>query len=325
MGAHQHATVHHIELGIPPLFTIVPKHHHRRIVNLVLHEESYYLAKPLLKSCLSEQGTGEEVIRCPLLLFKRIEELAALRENPEETVKALQVGTAQEGYRLQFLLGHLLDTCQRGLAPVEHLHKTLRQLADGHFKTDGKGILVAVAEGTAVKHPTQELLGTHPLQQIAYGRMLWIIRYKPVANHIEEREALHLGETTEIDVRPLLLHVGHSAHILLQFFHPLFRNLRVQNVLHRVILHLLNAVARHANVIVLQQFRDNLALDDLVVALCPQTIEHLHLQLSQFISATLIIGYLLQHLVNLGIQLSSFRIKTKHPPYQSTLTHTLVS
>ena len=98
----------------------------------------------------------------------------------------------------------------------------------------------------------------------------------------------------------------------------------MEDVLQLVVLDFLYAVTRYADVIVLQQLGHNLALDDTVVALCALTVDHLHLQLSQFVTTARIAGGLLQQIMDLGVQAADPGIKPEHPPYQGALAYTLV-
>ena len=147
---------------------------------------------------------------------------------------------------------------------------------------------------------------------------------EPVAYAAEERETLHLLEAAEVDVRPLLLHVHHAVHRFLQFLHALLGQLRVQHVLHGVVLHLFYTIARDSDVVVLHQFRHNLALDDAVVALCPQAVYHLHLQFSQFAAAAFVLYGLPDHVAYLGVEAARIFVEAQHPSNEGTLAYPLV-
>ena len=113
--------------------------------------------------------------------------------------------------------------------------------------------------------------------------MLNVERDEPVAQRVEEREALHLFETAEIHVGTLFLHVEHLLHRALHLLHLLVGGFGVHDIFHRVVVHLLDAVSRDAEIAVTQNVRHNLALDGLVILVGIDTAYHLLLQFRELL------------------------------------------
>ena len=106
---------------------------------------------------------------------------------------------------------------------------------------------------------------------LRYSWMLHIKRYEPVHRVLEECKPLHLRETSEVDVRTLFLHTLHPTVVLLQLFHPAFLGIRMQNILHRIVLNLLNTISGNLEIAVIKQSRQYFLLNGLIVFLCIHT------------------------------------------------------
>ena len=108
--------------------------------------------------------------------------------------------------------------------------------------------------------------------------MVDIKRNKPIAQFIEERKTLHLRETSEIDVRTLLLHIQHAIETLFNLFQFTLLLSGMQNILHRILLHLFYPITCHTECLTIHQVRHNLLLYGLGILFGIETEDYLLLQ-----------------------------------------------
>ena len=186
----------------------------------MLDEERHYLAKLLLQAGVLEQTVGKKVVAGNLGCLEGIDKLAAHGIDTEETVEILQVGAADESWRLH-VGGTEFAPYDGGLSAVHHRQQVFRHCVHRRLVGQHEGVLVAVAERPVLEQRQQELTAPYVLQHILYHGMLEEEGQEPVAYAAEERETLHLLEAAEVDVRPLLLHVQHAVHALLKLLHAL--------------------------------------------------------------------------------------------------------
>ena len=154
--------------------------------------------------------------------------------------------------------------------------------------------------------------------------MLYVERYQPVAHVVEEGVSLHLREAAEIDVGTLLLHVHHALEGRFKLLHALLGSPRVQNVLHGVLGHLLDAVLRDAEGVVLHQVRHDFVAQHRRVLLGIQRVHQLHLQFRQLTAHALRRQQLIDHVALLGIDVDKVVVDAQYPPHQGALAHMLV-
>ena len=145
-----------------------------------------------------------------------------------------------------------------------------------------------MTEGTCTHQTLHKGVLLQLLRNIGNARMVHIERYEPITDLLKERKALHLRETTEIDVGTLFLHLLHPLETFLQLFHPPFFLIGMKDVIQRMFLHFLDTITCHAKTIVLQQIGHNLPLDGLVVLLSIYTQDNLMLQLYEFLTHRLV-------------------------------------
>ena len=138
--------------------------------------------------------------------------------------------------------------------------------------------------------------------------MLHVERLKPVAHRVEKREAFHLRKTAEIDVGSATLHIHHSLNRLFEFLHFFVLGVGVENVLQGVFLDFLDAAPRKADVLILDDGRDDVALDGFVVAVGIHTEENLLLKVGEFLARLLVGAKLLDELVVFGENLAEILV-----------------
>ena len=148
-------------------------------------------------------------------------------------------------------------------------------------------------------------------------------RHKPIAERVEERKALQLRESTEVDVGASLLHILHLANRCLEFFHRLVLSIGMQDVFHRVVLLHLDATTCHAESLILHQSRHDVTLNSILVLLCIQTIHHLHLQLEQLLAGGIVAGEPRSHFLVLGKEIRYIPGHREGQRYESTLAKRL--
>ena len=151
--------------------------------------------------------------------------------------------------------------------------------------------------------------------------MLHIERCKPVAQLIEEREALHLRESAEVDVRPCFLHVHHLAELLLRFLNVAVCGVGVHDVVHRVVFLLLYSETRHLEVAVLQERGHYVFAYFVVVGIGIATEQHLQLQFKQLFAHRPVCQHGLQSVLHIAKQFClPFRGQGKHPSDERSLS-----
>ena len=80
----------------------------------------------------------------------------------------------------------------RHLIPFKHRAHVLRHLRQHLLEGKDKRILVTVTEGAAIGHDIHEMALPHLSVGLCHSRMMLIERHKPIAQFVEEGEALHL-------------------------------------------------------------------------------------------------------------------------------------
>ena len=120
-------------------------------------------------------------------------------------------------------------------------------------------------------HKLKETVCMELVYNLRYSRMIHIKRYEPVHSVLEECKPLHLRETSEVDVRTLFLHALHPTVVLLQLLHPAFLGIGMQNILHRIVLNLLDTISGNLEIAVIKQSRQYFLLNGLIVFLCIHT------------------------------------------------------
>ena len=138
--------------------------------------------------------------------IKGIHECRTHREQAEEAIEVLKIGTTDIGRTLQFLGSKFIN---RRLTSFQHLTHILWNLIDHLLEGEDKRIFIAITERAFLHHHIQETVQACLIHHLYHIRMIRIERHKPVAQLIEEGEALHLGEASEIDIRTLFLHIHH--------------------------------------------------------------------------------------------------------------------
>ena len=156
-------------------------------------------------------------------------------------------------------------------------------------------------------------------------RMVEVEGYEPVGHLVEEREALHLGESAEIDIRSLLLHIEHLVEAGLDALQIGFCLIRMQDLVEVALVGLFYPVAGDAEAGLLHQIGHDLILNSGVVALSIDTIEELLLQLNEFLTA----GFILEKGLHQGICLrvdapGDLGIESESPADEGSLAHLFV-
>ena len=154
--------------------------------------------------------------------------------------------------------------------------------------------------------------------------MLRIEGHEPVAGFVEEGEALHLREASEVDVGSLLLHVGHLLHALFHLLHVLLGCIGMQDILQRVFIGIDESLARNLDVAVFQQIGHDFVLNATGISLGLHAKDHLHLQLGQFLAAVLILACQRNDVLHLGIDARFLGIGHQSPAHQGALSHPFV-
>ena len=293
------------------------------ILAIAFYEECSYLLVIGLMICTLEQRIFDKqaFVR---VFTKDVIELIAHRVKTEESEQVLQVYPSDICRSIHLCIIHLLY--HLGLTPVQHLAHVLWYLIKYTLEGQHKRVFVAVAEWTIVQNPLQECLAAKLLNSCCYTWVIYIIRCKPVDNLIEERESLHLRETSEIDIGALLLHIYHLAETsfhLLKFLLVLaWMQYFVEGALF-VLLH--NTTTHYVQILSLYHIGHYLLLYHVAIFICPQTEVHLFLQFYKLLHALGILqcgSYKLTHLREQEF-LYAF-VYREHPSHQSTLAHILV-
>ena len=194
-----------------------------------------------------------------------ISEGRAIREESEETVEIHQEGATDIGRLSLFFLRHLANG---HLAPFHHLPQVIRQSSDHLTKRQQERVFIAGTERSATEECVQETVVSVFSDGLADIGMVFIERHEPVHQFVEEREALHLRETAEIDIRSLLLHVHHLLETLFHPFQLLLLGVRMQDVVQFVgLLFLQHTVAVQMKPLLIQYLGHDFGLYRLVVAL----------------------------------------------------------
>ena len=102
---------------------------------------------------------------------------------------------------------------------------------------------------------------------------------KPVAQHVEESKALHVGKSAIINVTTVFLHVANALHAFLHFVHSTVKIVAVENVLQGILFLFMNAVAIDCEVLILYDSRHDVFADRSRVFVNIETVDHLHLHL----------------------------------------------
>ena len=156
--------------------------------------------------------------------------------------------------------------------------------------------------------------------------MIRIERHKPVAQLIEEGEALHLGEASEIDIRTLFLHIHHPLETGFHLFQFALLFSRMQNILHRILFRLFDTITRHTERLVLHQIRHNLPLDGLCIMFCIHTEHNLLLKFHQFLTVIFIFQQMMYEIYLFRIDGGNqATIKRQHPTYKCPLTNPFIN
>ena len=150
-------------------------------------------------------------------------------------------------------------------------------------------------------------------------------RYKPVGNVIEEREPLHLRELPKEDIGALLMHILHTANRLFQLFHALFRGFGMQHLFQGIFLNLFDSTFSHFELIVLHQFGQDLITKGGRIFLGIQRIDHLYLQLRQFVAHLRVAQQVTDEVVLFRIDRQIVVVNAHHPSNKGTLTYILIS
>ena len=156
--------------------------------------------------------------------------------------------------------------------------------------------------------------------------MIYIIRCKPVDNLIEERESLHLRETSEIDIGALLLHVDHLAETSFHLFQFLLVLTWMQYFVECTLFVLFqHTTTCYVQILSLYHIGHYLLLYHVAILVGTQTEVHLFLQFYKLLHALGILQRCSYKLADLWEQefLYAF-VYREHPSHQSTLAHILV-
>ena len=102
--------------------------------------------------------------------------------------------------------------------------------------------------------------------------------HEPVAQLVEKWKAFHLRESTEINVSPSLLHLRHLPDRILHLLHRLVCGSWIENILQRIVFHLLYTILSNTEIAMFHQVWHNIAPDFLGISISIHAVHHLHLQ-----------------------------------------------
>ena len=133
-----------------------------------------------------------------------------------------------------------------------------------------------------------------------------------------------MRETTEIDIRPGLLHLHHLLDALFHLLHPLFFGIGVEDIFERMVFLLRDdAIAGDGEILVLHQGRDDILLDLLVVLTGIDAIYQLFLQIQHILHHLRVLTGIPDHHGRL-IGYLLIAAQGKGPAHQGSLTDILI-
>ena len=135
----------------------------------------------------------------------------------------------------------------------------------------------------------------------------------------EKGKALHAREAAEIDVGTLPFHIHHSSDAALHLLHSFVGGLRMQYVLHGIVVFLADTEAVDAQIVVLDERGKHVALEHLMVFLGIHAQEYLLLQPGKLLALLLVEGGKSHHLRQSGIENLLSRGHRQGPTNESTL------
>src|SRR3712207_4578933 len=119
--------------------------------------------------------------------------------------------------------------------------------------------------------------------------MVGIERHEPIYQRIEKAKALHLRETSKIDVTTLLLHIHHAPVTFLKFFHRFIVCIRMKDTFYIILFFLYKAMVSTLDIAILHQARHNITLNFLCVLIRIHAVEHLQSYLTNLLTTMRIV------------------------------------